>query len=191
MGYFTLKREWVPFEGSITTHLGLVLPKSYHSLFRRKVPPHSTQWIINLDKSKWNVEVTKNGFLKNILSGVWRSFRLQNHKSGLWRFLNIFLNSGPLCATHWARIQKKVQKPPHSTHQIPGFFLSKNPERVDCGGIFNSKFFKSDQKSTEIQWKSSHPPKRGWSDYEKTNPRWVGMLPSKGIHPLFRGSHLT
>ena len=92
---------------------------------------------------------------------------------------------------HWARIQKKVQKPPHSTHQIPGFFLSKNPERVDCGGIFNSKFFKSDQKSTEIQWKSSHPPKRGWSDYEKTNPRWVVMLPSKGIHPLFRGSHLT
>ena len=52
---------------------------------------------------------------------------------------------------HWARIQKKVQKPPQSTHQIPGFFLSKNPERVDCGGIFNSKFFKSDQKSTEIQ----------------------------------------
>ena len=54
-------------------------------------------------------------------------------------------------AAHWARIEKKVQKPPHSTHQIPGFFLSKNPERVDCGGIFNSKFFKSDQKSTEIQ----------------------------------------
>ena len=103
MRYFPLKREWVPLEGSITTHLGFVLPKSYHSLFRRKVPPHSTQWIINLDKSKWNVEVTKNGFLKNILSGVWRSFRLQNHKSGLWRFLNIFLNSGPLCGVAHSR----------------------------------------------------------------------------------------
>ena len=26
---------------------------------------------------------------------------------------------------HWARIQKKVQKPPQSTHQIPGFFCQK------------------------------------------------------------------
>ena len=28
-------------------------------------------------------------------------------------------------AAHWARIQKKVQKPPQSTHQIPGFFCQK------------------------------------------------------------------
>ena len=109
----------------------------------------------------------------------------------IWKFWCAVFMPEVLNGAHWARIRKKVQKPPHSTHQIPGFFLSKNPERVDCGGIFNSKFFKSDQKSTEIQWKSSHPPKRGWSDYEKTNLRWVVMLPSKGIHPLFRGSHLT
>ena len=64
-------------------------------------------------------------------------------------------------AAHWARIQKKVQKPPQSTHQIPGFFLSKNPERVDCGGIFISKFFKKNQKLAEINEKSSDPLKRG------------------------------
>ena len=70
-------------------------------------------------------------------------------------------------------------------------FLSKNPERVDCGGIFISKFFKKNQKLAEINEKSSDPLKRGWSDYGKTHPRWVVMLPSKGIYPLFRGKHLT
>ena len=70
-------------------------------------------------------------------------------------------------------------------------FLSKNPERVDCGGIFISKFFKKSQKLAEINKKSSDPLKRGWSDYGKTHPRWVVMLPSKGIYPLFRGKHLT
>ena len=45
------------------------------------------------------MEVTKNGFLKNILSGVWRSFRLQNHKSGLWRVLNIFFEFWPTVHT--------------------------------------------------------------------------------------------
>ena len=42
--------------------------------------------------------MAKNGSLKNVLSGVWRSFRLRNQMSGVWRFLNLFLNSGPLCA---------------------------------------------------------------------------------------------
>ena len=40
-------------------------------------------------------------------------------------------------------------------------FLSKNPERVDCGGIFISKFFKKNQKLAEINEKSSDPLKRG------------------------------
>ena len=70
-------------------------------------------------------------------------------------------------------------------------FLSKNPERVDCGGIFISKFFKKNQKLAEINEKNSDPLKRGWSDYGKTHPRWVVMLSSKGIYPLFRGKHLT
>ena len=70
-------------------------------------------------------------------------------------------------------------------------FFPKNPERVDCGGIFISKFYKKNQKLAEINKKSSDPLKRGWSDYGKTHPRWVVMLPSKGIYPLFRGKHLT
>ena len=51
---------------------------------------------------------------------------------------------------HWARIQKKVQKPPQSTHQIPGFFCQKIQKEwiVEEFSLVNfSKKFKNWQKS--------------------------------------------
>ena len=51
---------------------------------------------------------------------------------------------------HWARIQKKVQKPPQSTHQIPGFFCQKIQKEwiVEEFSLVNfSKKIKNWQKS--------------------------------------------
>ena len=53
---------------------------------------------------------------------------------------------------HWARIQKKVQKPPQSTHQISGFFCQKIQKEwiVEEFSIVNfSKKIKNQQKSNE------------------------------------------
>ena len=53
-------------------------------------------------------------------------------------------------ATHWARIQKKVQKPPQSTHQIHGFFFQKIQKEwiVEEFSLVNfSKKIKNWQKS--------------------------------------------
>ena len=55
-------------------------------------------------------------------------------------------------ATHWARIQKKVQKPPQSTHQIPGFFAQKIQKEwivEEFSIVIFSKATKNQQKSNK------------------------------------------
>ena len=62
----------------------------------------------------------------------------------------VFKLSANRYGTHWARIQKKVQKPPQSTHQIPGFFCQKIQKEwiVEEFSLVNfSKKIKNWQKS--------------------------------------------
>ena len=87
---FSPEKGMSSFGGKHHNSFGVCFAKVLSFSFQKKSTSTLHSMNHKLKKSKWNVEVTKNGFLKSILSGVWRSFRLQNHKSGLWRFLNIF-----------------------------------------------------------------------------------------------------
>ena len=93
--------------------------------------------------------------------------------------------------TQWLQTSKNIQKPPHSTLWIPGLFWPKIQKEWSAEVKLFSKISKKRQNLAKNHWENSVPLKMGRPNLDKTQPKWIGKLHSKGIMPIFRGSYPT
>ena len=122
---FSFSKVWSPKKGidsfgkkhHNTSEVGFA--KVWSTPSQRKkylhIPLYESYFLTSARVWRWQ----KNRSLKNVLSGVWRSFRLRNQRSGVWRFLNLFLSASHTKARTYCNTSEVPEVPEENKIVLP------------------------------------------------------------------------